>query len=53
MALGVWGDPLLVGTVVLAAVFSPWLPPHDPLTGNLRNAYLLDLGTRYLPSTER
>ena len=48
MARGVIGDRLrrdrffqlgllLVGIVVLAALFAPWLAPFDPLTGDLRN----------------
>ncbi|MGH7525210.1 MAG: hypothetical protein ACREMX_00740 [Gemmatimonadales bacterium] len=63
MALGVLGDRLrrdrffqlgllLVGTVVPAAAFAPWLAPHDPLTGDLRNAYLRDPGGRYLLGTD-
>jgi ABC-type dipeptide/oligopeptide/nickel transport system permease subunit len=35
---------VLIGVVVLAAVFAPWLTPFDPVTGDLRNAYLLGPG---------
>jgi ABC-type dipeptide/oligopeptide/nickel transport system permease subunit len=40
------GTALVVG-VVLAAALAPWLAPHDPLAGDLRNAYLLAPGGRY------
>jgi ABC-type dipeptide/oligopeptide/nickel transport system permease subunit len=43
---------LLVGGVVLAALLAPWLAPFDPLTGALRNAYLLEPGVRYLLGTD-
>jgi len=43
---------LLVGGVVLAALLAPWLSPFDPLTGDLRNAYLLEPGVRYLLGTD-
>lgn len=43
---------LLVGGVVLAALLAPWLAPFDPLTGDLRNAYLLEPGGRYLLGTD-
>ena len=43
---------LLVGGVVLAALLTPWLAPFDPLTGDLRNAYLLEPGVRYLLGTD-
>jgi ABC-type dipeptide/oligopeptide/nickel transport system permease subunit len=42
----------LVGLVVLAAVLAPWLAPFDPVTGDLRNAYLLSPGGRYLLGTD-
>ncbi|HEX5963222.1 MAG TPA: ABC transporter permease [Gemmatimonadales bacterium] len=41
-----------VALVVLAAIFAPWLAPHDPLTGDLRNAYLVDPGSRFLLGTD-
>ncbi len=37
---------VLVAGVVLAALAAPWLAPFDPLTGDLRNAYLLQPGGR-------
>jgi ABC-type dipeptide/oligopeptide/nickel transport system permease subunit len=43
---------LLVGGVVLAALLAPWLAPFDPLTGDLRNAYLFEPGGRYLLGTD-
>ena len=42
----------LVGLVVLAALLAPWLAPFDPITGDLRNAYLLGPGGRYLLGTD-
>jgi ABC-type dipeptide/oligopeptide/nickel transport system permease subunit len=43
---------VLVGSVVLAALCAPWLAPFDPLAGDLRNAYLLEPGGRYLLGTD-
>ena len=40
------GGAGLVGLVVLAALLAPWLAPFDPITGDLRNAYLLGPGSR-------
>ena len=37
----------LVALVILAALLAPWLAPFDPVTGDLRNAYLLGPGGRY------
>ena len=42
----------LVGLVVLAALLAPWLARFDPITGDLRNAYLLGPGGRYLLGTD-
>jgi ABC-type dipeptide/oligopeptide/nickel transport system permease subunit len=42
----------LVGLVVVAAALAPWLAPFDPLKGDLRNAYLLDPGGRFLLGTD-
>lgn len=42
----------LVAAVVLAALFAPWLAPHDPYTGNLRDAYLARPGGGYLFGTD-
>ncbi|HUQ14773.1 MAG TPA: hypothetical protein VM094_01870 [Gemmatimonadales bacterium] len=42
----------LVGGIVLAALLAPWLAPFDPFTGDLRNAYLLEPGGRYLLGTD-
>lgn len=63
MARGVLGERLrrdrffqlglaLVGAVVMAALLAPWVAPFDPLTGDLRNAYLLAPGGRYLLGTD-
>jgi ABC-type dipeptide/oligopeptide/nickel transport system permease subunit len=47
-------DPLfklgvgLLSLVVIAAVFAPWLAPHDPLRGDLANDYLAAPGGRFL-----
>jgi len=38
----------LVGVVVAAAVLAPWIAPFDPIAGDLRPAYLLGPGGRYL-----
>jgi ABC-type dipeptide/oligopeptide/nickel transport system permease subunit len=45
------GTALVLG-VVLAAALAPWLAPYDPLTGDLRNAYLLAPEGRYLFGTD-
>jgi peptide/nickel transport system permease protein len=37
---------------VLAALLTPWLAPFDPFTGDLRDAYLLEPGGRYLLGTD-
>jgi ABC-type dipeptide/oligopeptide/nickel transport system permease subunit len=42
----------LVGLVVVAAVLAPWIAPFDPLTGDLRHAYLLSPGGRFLLGTD-
>jgi ABC-type dipeptide/oligopeptide/nickel transport system permease subunit len=42
----------LVTLVVAAAVLAPWLAPFDPLSGDLRNAYLLGPGGRFLLGTD-
>ena len=42
----------LVATVVVAAILAPWLAPHDPLAGDLRNAYLLHPGRRFVLGTD-
>jgi ABC-type dipeptide/oligopeptide/nickel transport system permease subunit len=41
-----------VSVVVLAAVFAPWLAPHSPITGDLKNAYLVEPGSRFLLGTD-
>jgi len=43
---------VLVGLVVSAAVLAPWLAPFDPLRGDLRNAYLVGPGGRFLLGTD-
>jgi ABC-type dipeptide/oligopeptide/nickel transport system permease subunit len=63
MASGVLGERLrrdrffqlglaLVALVVSAAVLAPWLAPFDPLRGDLRNAYLVGPGGRFLLGTD-
>lgn len=42
----------LVAIVVLVAVLAPWIAPHDPLVGNLKDAYLTPPGTRFLLGTD-
>lgn len=41
-----------VSVVVIAAVFAPWLAPHNPVTGDLKNAYLVEPGSRFLLGTD-
>ena len=43
---------LFVATVVAGALFAPWLSPHDPLTGDLRGAYLVSPGSRFFLGTD-
>lgn len=43
---------VLVLVVVLAALLAPWLAPHDPLSGDLKNAYLRPPGWPYLLGTD-
>jgi ABC-type dipeptide/oligopeptide/nickel transport system permease subunit len=43
---------LFVAAVVLAAAFAPWLAPADPVTGDLREAYLRKPGSRFLLGTD-
>ncbi|MEO8293939.1 MAG: ABC transporter permease, partial [Gemmatimonadota bacterium] len=43
---------VLVTLVVLAALFAPLISPHDPLIGNLKDAYLKPPGTRFLLGTD-
>ena len=43
---------VLVAAVVAAALLAPWLAPFDPLAGDLRNAYLLGPGGRFLLGTD-
>ena len=42
----------LVALVVGAALLAPWLAPHNPLSGDLRNAYLLEPSRRFLLGTD-
>jgi ABC-type dipeptide/oligopeptide/nickel transport system permease subunit len=41
-----------VSVVVIAAVFAPWLAPQNPITGDLKNAYLVEPGSRFLLGTD-
>jgi ABC-type dipeptide/oligopeptide/nickel transport system permease subunit len=43
---------VLVALVVIAAALAPWISPHDPLTGDLRGAYLQGPGGEYLLGTD-
>jgi ABC-type dipeptide/oligopeptide/nickel transport system permease subunit len=43
---------LFVAAVLIAAVFAPWLAPQDPVTGDLRGAYLVEPGSRFLLGTD-
>jgi ABC-type dipeptide/oligopeptide/nickel transport system permease subunit len=43
---------LFVAIVVLAAVFAPWISPQNPITGDLRGAYLIEPGSRFLLGTD-
>jgi ABC-type dipeptide/oligopeptide/nickel transport system permease subunit len=43
---------LFVAIVVLAALFAPWIAPHDPLSGDLKGAYLMEPGSRFLLGTD-
>src|SRR3954467_13631902 len=43
---------LVVALMVLAALFAPWLAPHNPITGDLKGAYLLRPGSRFLLGTD-
>jgi ABC-type dipeptide/oligopeptide/nickel transport system permease subunit len=41
-----------VAAVLLAAMFAPWIAPQDPVTGDLRGAYLVEPGSRFLLGTD-
>jgi ABC-type dipeptide/oligopeptide/nickel transport system permease subunit len=43
---------LFVAVVVLAAVLAPWISPHNPITGDLRGAYLIEPGSRFWLGTD-
>lgn len=43
---------LFVGLVVGAAVFAPWLAPQNPIEGDLKGAYLVEPGSRFLLGTD-
>src|SRR6476660_5006704 len=43
---------LFVAIVLAAALFAPWLAPHDPLSGDLRSAYLVRPGSRFVLGTD-
>ncbi|HVD33418.1 MAG TPA: ABC transporter permease, partial [Gemmatimonadales bacterium] len=42
----------VVVLMVLAALFAPWLAPHNPITGDLKGAYLIKPGSRFLLGTD-
>ena len=41
-----------VAAVAIAAIFAPWLAPYDPVSGDLRAAYLVSPGSRHLFGTD-
>jgi ABC-type dipeptide/oligopeptide/nickel transport system permease subunit len=43
---------VVVAVMVLAALLAPWLAPHSPVTGDLRGAYLVRPGSRFLLGTD-
>jgi ABC-type dipeptide/oligopeptide/nickel transport system permease subunit len=43
---------LVVVLMVLAALFAPWLAPHNPITGDLKGAYLVRPGSKFLLGTD-
>src|SRR3954462_1961013 len=43
---------LVVALMVLAALFAPWLAPHNPIKGDLKGAYLIRPGSRFLLGTD-
>jgi peptide/nickel transport system permease protein len=42
----------LVTIMVVVALCAPWLAPHDPLSGDIRTAYLLHPGGQFLLGTD-
>jgi ABC-type dipeptide/oligopeptide/nickel transport system permease subunit len=43
---------LFVVLMVAAALFAPWLAPHNPVIGDLKGAYLVRPGSRFLLGTD-
>jgi peptide/nickel transport system permease protein len=43
---------LVISAMVLAALLAPWLAPYSPITGDLKGAYLLPPGSRFLLGTD-
>ena len=43
---------LFVLLVLIAAVFAPWLAPHNPYAGDQKAAYLVKPGSRFLLGTD-
>jgi ABC-type dipeptide/oligopeptide/nickel transport system permease subunit len=43
---------VMVAVMVLAAIFAPWIAPHSPISGDLRGAYLVKPGSRFLLGTD-
>lgn len=41
-----------VSVVAIAGLFAPWLAPYNPITGDLRNAYLVEPGARFFLGTD-
>jgi ABC-type dipeptide/oligopeptide/nickel transport system permease subunit len=43
---------VLVAIIVIAALLAPWVAPYDPLSGDLKDAYLTPPGGKYLLGTD-
>ena len=43
---------LFVAAVAIAALLAPWLAPYDPISGDLRGAYLVRPGPQHLFGTD-
>src|SRR3954447_9046385 len=46
------GGLLVRAFMVSAPPFAPWLAPHNPVTGDLKGAYLIRPGSRFLLGTD-
>jgi ABC-type dipeptide/oligopeptide/nickel transport system permease subunit len=43
---------VMVALMVLAAILAPWLAPYSPVSGDLKGAYLVPPGSRFLLGTD-